>query len=351
MVEVYDITKWAKHPWLNTGGTRDKKYVQSPHGEYYYFKTSLHRVDKYYKYEFWNEIIAFWVGGMLGFNTLRYDVGLDGGAIGCISKSMIDNDIQDLIEGGKYLQAFDNSFDPAKKDTRKRYSFQLIEDTLINYKLESYINDILEVLVLDAVIGNGDRHQENWAFIVDLNSVMSMSIATIERLIKYKYDELPRFIRWMLQLYMDKKEKKIKKEYQKVQITLSRPREFSPIYDNGSSLARELTDDRVADMNASDTILKRYINNGKSEVHWDNEKVDHFSLLNNIASYKYSNEIEKIVKRVIRRYNSDNLWEILTKLDEKLCVNFERYKLPDARKSLIFKIIDLRIRKLGELDL
>lgn len=39
-VKFFDIQSWNEQQWFNTGGTRDKKYVQSPEGEFYYFKTS-----------------------------------------------------------------------------------------------------------------------------------------------------------------------------------------------------------------------------------------------------------------------------------------------------------------------
>ncbi len=111
MAKLYNITEWSEQPWLNTGGTRNKKnYLNPADNELYYFKQSLKREKKDYKYEFWSEIIAYEIGQMCGFNILPYHVAVRGKEVGCISKSMINPDKEELVEGGRYIQAFDNSF-------------------------------------------------------------------------------------------------------------------------------------------------------------------------------------------------------------------------------------------------
>jgi hypothetical protein len=78
--------------------------LQDPDGNFYYFKRSQLKPGKDYRFEFWSEIIAYEVGIILGFNVLRYDIAIDSEVIGCISKSMINPDKEELIEGIKYLQ-------------------------------------------------------------------------------------------------------------------------------------------------------------------------------------------------------------------------------------------------------
>ncbi|HCX24515.1 MAG TPA: hypothetical protein DHN29_21530, partial [Cytophagales bacterium] len=318
MVRLYDISTWSPHPWLNTGGTRDKKFIQSPEGEYFFFKTSLLRPQKDYRYEFWNEIISFHLGQMLGFDTLKYELAIDGDKVGCLSKTMIDNNIEDLNEGGKYLQAYDNSFDPELKELRASYSFQLIEETLISFQLETYMSNILEIIVFDAIIGNSDRHQENWAFIIGLDNVGVLGITSIERLIKYHYDKVPSWLKWILRFYKDKKENKLKKQFKDVQIGLSIPKSFAPIYDNGSSLGRELLDERLMKLDEDENLLYKYIKKGKSEIHWNNQKMDHFSLLKTLDTSKYSEPLKSIIKRVLNKYDSNKLDVILNSLDVAL---------------------------------
>jgi hypothetical protein len=54
MADFYDITSWNEKPWYQTGGTRSKVIVENPANKSdYYFKTSLKRELKDYKYEYW----------------------------------------------------------------------------------------------------------------------------------------------------------------------------------------------------------------------------------------------------------------------------------------------------------
>ncbi|MEQ8414604.1 MAG: hypothetical protein RIB71_09050 [Imperialibacter sp.] len=344
-IDVFDITDWNPHPWMNTGGTRDKKYIQSPNGEYYYFKTSLLRPGKDYKYEFWCEVIAFWLGRHLGFNTLKYDVGIDKDKIGCISLSMIDNDKEDLVEGGKYLQAFDNTFDPGAKSFRNWYSFQLIEETLIQFQLKEYLIDICEVVIFDAIIGNGDRHQENWAFITNL-SPFGVGVVILERLAGNE-SNLKGVLRWLARWYKGQMNK-MSRELNEVKVTYNRPKSFAPIYDNGSCLGRELLDHRVELINRDEKELRKYIARGKSEIHWNNKKITHFELIKNISK-KYGKEVKEIIYRVEKKYNSEKFAEFLDSLDTKVPNRFKDFIIPENRKELIIKMVNLRIENLKKL--
>jgi hypothetical protein len=165
MARLFQIDEWNEQSWWNTGGTRDKKiYLNPEDGERYYFKQS-YRVGKMdYKYEFWSEIIAFEVGTFLGFNILPYHIANRKGVIGCISKSMI-TDKEELVEGGKYLQAFDQKFNPEDTRSRNLYNFKLIIEALDFFDLNKFTSQIIDMIVFDALIGNSDRHQENWAMI------------------------------------------------------------------------------------------------------------------------------------------------------------------------------------------
>src|SRR5690349_17439125 len=100
MADILEISHWSSLPWYSTGGTRAKKYLNNPDGnKTFYFKQSI---DKY-PFEFWSEIIASNLGTQLELNVLKYQVAIYKGEIGCVSQSMINQDREELIEGGKYL--------------------------------------------------------------------------------------------------------------------------------------------------------------------------------------------------------------------------------------------------------
>jgi hypothetical protein len=193
MVRLYNISEWNEQSWWNTGGTRDKKiYLNPEDGELYYFKQSFKKGQRNYKHEFWSEIIASEIGKYLGFNILSYHIAIRGEVVGCISKSMINPESEDLIEGGKYLQAFDNTFKPENIKLRNQYTFDLIVNALVAFKKEKHLQDLVETIVFDALIGNSDRHQENWA-IINTHTVISESIKEIE-ILKGDLDSSPSWL-------------------------------------------------------------------------------------------------------------------------------------------------------------
>jgi hypothetical protein len=143
-IQFIDASNWQPAPWYNIGGTRAKKVLQDPNGNEYYFKCSEKKaakdgkLEKYYKYEFWNEIIAFQLGKCLGLNTLRYDVAVFDGEIGCISPKMIVTDEEHLLDIGRFMTALNPDFLPEDNSTRNKYTFQLLEQTLDHYKINKF---------------------------------------------------------------------------------------------------------------------------------------------------------------------------------------------------------------------
>ncbi len=169
MVDYFDISKWEEHEYFNTGGTRDKVVVENPSdGKLYYFKTSLKKLVIDYTYEFWSEVIASEIGKFLGFNILHYDVAWNNGRLGCLSMSMIDARVAELQEGYKWLTGFDSSYDIKNKEA---YTFQLIHNMLNKrFRNKTFIENIIKIIIFDSIIGNEDRHQENWGIIVSMQT-------------------------------------------------------------------------------------------------------------------------------------------------------------------------------------
>ncbi len=177
-IKFIDASEWQELSWYNSGGTRAKKVLQDPQGNEYYFKCSEKKpakdgkAEKFYKYEFWNEIIAYQLGKNLGLNMLRYDVAIFDGEIGCISPKMTVTDQEQLIEVGRFMTALNSDFLPEDYKTRTEYTFQLLEKTFTYFKLHKYSNFFFETLLFDIIIGNTDRHQENWAFIGNTSNLV-----------------------------------------------------------------------------------------------------------------------------------------------------------------------------------
>ena len=94
---------------------------------------------------------------------------------------MIDPLKEELQEGYKWLTGFDTKYDIYDDEA---YTFQSIERMLnAIFKQENFINKIIEIIVFDSIIGNEDRHQENWSIIVTNQLVNNSSFASLNYLI------------------------------------------------------------------------------------------------------------------------------------------------------------------------
>lgn len=278
MVNFYDMSEWEEHQYYGTGGTRDKVVVENPEdGALYYFKTSLRKKVIDYKYEFWSEIIASEIGSVLKLNILHYDVA-----------------------------------------DKSAYTFQAIEGLLQNrFENEDFIKDIIKIIVFDSIIGNEDRHQENWSIIVTNKLVGKSSLFGRKKAVP--------------------------------ETTYS----FAPIYDSGSSLGRELTDTKVGQMLKDSVQMEAYINRGQSEIHWRGEKgkQKHFDLITKISDSGHKDTVIDIINSIRSHYNEGLIIDIISSIDNCLPNGLISLKIPKVRKDFIIKLVTLRFRKLFELQL
>lgn len=312
MANFFDISNWEERKWYNTGGTRNKAVFQNPDNDsLYYFKTSLLKQDKDYKYEFWSEIIASEIGDYFGFNVLKYDIAYNGIELGCMSKLMIDND-ESLIEGYRYLTAFNPAY---SSEDKKSYTFQFIFNALNAQQSSTAINDVIKIIVFDSIIGNSDRHQENWGFIQRLISTPPKS-----EFFKFKFKNTG-----LTNVVMDVR--------------------FAPIYDSGSCLGREIVDEKIKQYLTDETMIQAYIKRGKSEIHWHGNKINHFELIKNIMK-----EFEQVVigeiERVKQRFDRNKIEDIVLGIDKEMPSSLLGQKIPEDRKKLIIKLITLRCEQL-----
>jgi hypothetical protein len=350
MVKLYNISEWHEQAWYNTGGTRNKKLLLNPDdGESYFFKESLNRVGRNYQHEFWSEILASHIGMATGFNVLEYHIGVNEETIGCISKSMFKLDeTEELIEGIKYLQAYNPDFNPEIKERRDEYSFNFIINSLKKVNLSSLIPDILEIIIFDAFIGNSDRHQENWATI-NKHSSLSSSMSFITRSIENnQFEGISNLIKKLI-LWLYTKKGKLRPQIQQSRLILPKQTKLSPIYDSGCSFGRELNDNRIDEMLANEVMLIDYIRSGKSEIHWEGEKLNHFDLILKIAeNFLYKSYVIKHLERLIDNYNANEIKSIINSIDDPVQQTGHERFLPDNRKQFACTTLNLRYQQLVE---
>lgn len=350
MVRLYNISEWNEQSWWNTGGTRDKKiYLNPEDGELYYFKQSFKKGKRDYKHEFWSEIIASEIGELLGFDILSYHIAIRGSVVGCISKSMIIQASEELIEGGKYLQAFDNTFKPENVKQRNQYNFELILNALFSFKKEKYLKELVEIIVFDALIGNSDRHQENWA-IINVHTVFSEGITQIEKGIETgDIDEIPNWLKKIVKAIITVKGK-IRPEFQTARLMLPKQTRFAPIYDSGCSFGRELDDARIKLMLNNEEEIQKYVAKGMSEIHWESNKISHFELVIKLLESEGLKEyVMASLKRVVEKFDQKKVETIVLNIDKDLLELGNPNFLPKERKEMVLKLLTLRINRLREI--
>ena len=195
-----------------------------------------------------------------------------------------------FIMGGYVFGRIFKDFDFVKG---KQHNF----DTLISYirsvtgryliDPNSWQHHWAKVFLLDAVIGNTDRHQDNWGVVLEQNN---------------------------------------------------RPH-FSPAYDNGSSLAREYTVEQLRNVD-----IPRYIAKGRHHIKWshnDTKGIPHLELVNEFAK-RYPQTRQSLLNCI-----SIDLFEFEKQLERLLRFNV-RHALEPERASFILRLVKARIEAIKD---
>lgn len=350
-----EISNWQKNIHYSTGGTRSKYIALNPDkNEEYFFKGSKETEDGEIRYptEFWSEIVSSKIGQFLGFKMLDYNIAFDANhkqRIGCLSKSMVINSENELKEGITYLTGFNSNYKP--EIDKKKYTFQFIQNALIYFNLEQYTDHIIEIIIFDSIIGNSDRHQENWGIIM----YYKKAIDQINQELSEKKLGFWKRLDMMFIRFANKISIRIHKENIKIgplnlklhsEIT---PHDFSPIYDSGCCLGREYDEIKIEKMINDNQMLESYLRKGESEIHWEGfeKKRKHFELVELLVQ-NYPEQTRKYIERVKEKFDPERINEIIENIDNNIPSELINFKLSDSRKKLMFKLITLRIEKLLE---
>lgn len=128
----------------------------------YLFKRS----DPRYPKQFWAEIIAHIIGNALDIPTppayVAYDRRAD--CYGALIEWFYNDSFESFVSAGNYFQRIDPLFDREKGKTHN-YTDAIQVAGLQLGSIAAAEKQFAEMFLLDTVIGNTDRHQENWGFI------------------------------------------------------------------------------------------------------------------------------------------------------------------------------------------
>ena len=267
LVDEYGITKGNRAKFVAYPDPPDAPIQKPPYR--YYWKESLRR----YPLEFWAEVLAYHIGAVMGVRVppcfpATY-TGMDGNEelpvrVGSLSLSLVEpRKEEELLHGGDLLSEIKADYDRKKgSDHSVQLIIEALRELIGNVSL---YREFFRQLVFDSLIGNTDRHQDNWG-------------------VKFYW--------------------------------IGEGEAFSmlPAFDNGTSLGRELTEAKVHSCLRNAVELEAFINRGTAHVRWDEggvlEQVTHEELMRrHLVTFPKSRETfaeiiefdEAALKRAVRR--------------------------------------------------
>lgn len=207
-----------------------------------------------------------------------------------MSYNIVDGEGITLIEGIYCISLKYPGFDEVlltDTETGKKYSLDMIKEVLEPWGL---FNDFLPILIFDFLIGNTDRHQSNWALVLE-------------------------------------------KE------TLS----ISPLYDNSSSLCAYVKEGKIKSYLGKDKLLWKSLVDTKSKSlirieSYDVKQSTHLKMVEFLQKNYYEQTV-KVEKRIETFVTEENVYDILDKYNEVLT---------EERKELIGKFILSKVQLLKE---
>lgn len=320
---------WSRLHEVNTSGTRDKTVVLSPYGQMYYFKTSLEKKTKKYPFEFWSEIAASSLGLFLNLPILPYHIACCNSKIGCVSESLIDVQSEELIEGVNFILEIEPNF---RSYCKKGHTLERIENALKAIDLLDLRRLIIEMVLFDCIIGNTDRHSENWALIRNKQGESF-----------YSYLMSMNFIQRWFQYWRISKESGVGFLRVHKIIPFIRHR-FAPFYDNGSSLGRELPEERIATMLNDEEAFQRFFENGTSDIIIGESKTSFLNTIDLLLE-NFPSESGHFISNHLSLYNKKEFSSLISNIDANYPPEgFEQFRISNNRKAFIVKLVDARIQ-------
>lgn len=292
MIINYD--NWKAYGGMSEGsGASEKIWLEEP-------ETGEIGVFKYPKYfsnsdfittEHISEKIASEFGKLIGIDCATVEIGKRNLRLGSMSY-LINRKNEELKEGmdiiGKYYIDYDRSklYDREKEEY---YSLEVILKSLEEFNLK---NEFLKVIIFDYLIGNTDRHQNNWAILKRSEEIV-----------------------------------------------------LCPLYDNGSSLCCYVPEEQICDYLGNDfqKFSSLVDSKSRSRIRIDKKakkEPTHLEVLKYIRKNYYKETFE-FVERIISNISELKINEILEESAEDL--------ISENRKVLIIRFLLEKINNMNKI--
>ncbi len=282
---IKDFSSWLEYQGASEGSGRSEKlWLVNPENK----AIGLFKFTKSdYTTEHISEKIAMQLAKLIDIECMEVEIGKYNNRVGSLSYRINDDD-ENLIEGIQLINKYYPNYNPETlyDDINKEYySLEMILNSLSNY---DFCREFLKIPVFDFLIGNTDRHQNNWAILQN----------EIERL--------------------------------------------CPLYDNGSSLCCYIKENNIDDYLGNDKVRFNSIIDTKSTSRirvdkYIKKEPAQLNVLKFMREYYYEDIID-IVNRIINNFTEKNIDNILR---EYIGLISEK-RIILIKKFLIGKIILLR---------
>lgn len=307
MLRIIDVTKWRKDDEFSIFGigARDKKILWSPieslddiTADYpYLFKESRKSCPD----QFWMEVIAFVIGSNLGIEVPKAFPAImqkDNGDVicGALIEWFYNPKKETFTHAAdffcKYIEEFDTKIG---KHHNIVDVIKLCRVASLKHNLQTnWRHWIADFILFDSLIGNSDRHQENWGVICG----------------------------------------KVEKRGKDIRL--------SPLYDNGTSLGHEKRTNKITCW--ENYRINKYLDKGYHHVRANREETEcrlqHFELISMFA-YKYESYKQLFIERL--QFNI----ELLKHKIRELCKLEIDVNLTPERAEWIIRLLIKRYQRIS----
>jgi len=162
VIIIFDFSSWLEYKGASEGSGRSEKiWLENPeNGDIGLFKFTKSK----YTTEHLSEKIAMEIAKLVDIECMKVDIGKYDNRVGSLSYR-INKDGENLIEGIQLINKYYPNYNPETlfDDINKEYySLEMILNSLKDYDFQ---REFLKIPVFDFLIGNTDRHQNNWAIL------------------------------------------------------------------------------------------------------------------------------------------------------------------------------------------
>ncbi len=258
-------------------------------GRRYLFKRS----QKRYPEQFWMEIAAYHIGGLLGVEVPPAYPAINSvtGQCAALIEWFYEDERARFVMGGDFMQKMIDGFD---RDKGSQHNFHAINVLFRALHKENLVDSQwpaawAQTLLFDALCGNSDRHQDNWGVLFEL-------VAT-------------------------------------------RPNgRLSPCYDNGTSLGHELWEHHQG-KKWDDARWLKYVTDGTHHMKWKLESPDREGHISGVRKFaELFPALREVMAFRLASFDLAALRDTLNRLAEiPIAV-----RLSPWRADLIYRLVELR---------